>query len=174
MSSAAERLRLLSEGLSREEEQAEAAVAVILDREAVRVLLIRRSEREGDRWAGQIALPGGLYRPEDASPIKTAIREAKEEVGLDLRPDLCLGHLGAFSPLSRPGMRVIPYVFALKDEPRLMARPEEVKEVRWVPLRGLSKAKDEKGKAYAYEDWVIWGLTARILAKLMRLLGLPY
>ena len=61
-----------------------AAVAVIFGR-AGSFLLIRRVERPDDPWSGQVAFPGGRVEPEDASFSETACREAREEVGLDLK-----------------------------------------------------------------------------------------
>lgn len=48
------------------------------------VMFIKRSERKGDRWTSHIALPGGRRDPEDKDDQATAVREAKEEVGIDL------------------------------------------------------------------------------------------
>jgi 8-oxo-dGTP pyrophosphatase MutT (NUDIX family) len=51
------------------------------------VLFIKRASRVGDRWTGHVALPGGKRDPEDADDKAAAIREASEEIGLDLTMD---------------------------------------------------------------------------------------
>lgn len=48
------------------------------------VLFIKRASRAGDRWTGHVALPGGKRDPEDADDQAAAVREASEEIGLDL------------------------------------------------------------------------------------------
>ena len=48
------------------------------------ILFIRRAARQGDRWTGHIAFPGGKRDPNDASDCAAAERETLEEVGLDL------------------------------------------------------------------------------------------
>lgn len=54
------------------------------------ILFIKRAARTGDRWTGHIALPGGKRDPGDLDDRETSIREAKEEIGLDLRASYCL------------------------------------------------------------------------------------
>ena len=54
------------------------------------VLFIKRASRVGDRWTGHVALPGGKRDPEDADDLAAAIREASEEVGLNLTTDDCI------------------------------------------------------------------------------------
>jgi 8-oxo-dGTP pyrophosphatase MutT (NUDIX family) len=57
------------------------------------VLFIKRAGRAGDRWSGHTALPGGKRDPQDADDLAAAIRETKEEVGLDLTGEGCF-HVG--------------------------------------------------------------------------------
>ena len=156
------------------EELPEAAVAIIIDPE-IRdgaVLLIQRRERQGDPWSGQVAFPGGHKSPTDRSFLDTAIREASEEVGIDLREHEVIGSLPQVHSLSRRVI-VAPYVFQLRS--KASVRPnQEVAEGFWVALKDLvtmtvKKIEVSAGNgrltvnSYVVEDHVIWGLTYRIL-----------
>ena len=48
------------------------------------IMFIKRASRKRDPWSGDIALPGGRRDPEDANDCEAAVREVREEVGLDL------------------------------------------------------------------------------------------
>src|SRR5579863_6444108 len=75
-----------------------AAVAVVVrdTEEGDEVLLIKRAERDGDPWSGHIALPGGRVQKQDESFKATAVRETREEVGVDL--DANASFLGYMRP----------------------------------------------------------------------------
>ncbi|KAE8351656.1 NUDIX family hydrolase [Aspergillus coremiiformis] len=108
-------------------------------------LFIKRASRVGDRWTGHVALPGGKRDPEDADDKAAAIREASEEVGLDLTTDDCIyvGNLPervvSTGWTSVPLMVLCPYIFLLtcSDSPTLRLQPTEVASTHWVPLRSL-------------------------------------
>src|SRR5690606_13022760 len=52
---------------------------------------------------GEVAFPGGMWEPQDASLLATALRESNEEVGLDAK---AVTLLGACSPrATRAGVR---------------------------------------------------------------------
>lgn len=169
--------RLKSESSMREtlqERQPEAAVAIIIDsnRDGGSLLLIKRTEREGDPWSGQIAFPGGHKSALDRTFVETAIREASEEVGIQLTDHDLLGVLPLVHSRARRVL-VVPFVFLLRSDV-VIHMNDEVAESFWVPLSDLSKIKVTKSKvkvedgkltvdSYIYGDLVIWGLTFRIL-----------
>jgi 8-oxo-dGTP pyrophosphatase MutT (NUDIX family) len=168
--------RLLSEVslLTSQNALPEAAVAIIIDPKdrGSSALFIQRKERLGDPWSGQIAFPGGHKSAVDKSILETAVREVREEVGIDLSNHELLGVL----PLMRAHTRsisVAPFVFQLKSS-AIVKLNDEVTESFWVPLSFLgelniskSEVKGEKGKlavdSYIYEGRIIWGLTFRIV-----------
>jgi len=91
--------------------EATASVAMTLAGPSLKTLMIKRAEREGDPWSGQVAFPGGRRERQDRSLLETATRETKEEVGIDLqRSAVYLGHLGAFRTHTGT-MLVVPCAF---------------------------------------------------------------
>lgn len=134
--------------------------------------MIKRTEREGDPWSGQMAFPGGHKAVGDQTFLETAVREAQEEVGIQLREHELLGALPLVS--ARSGrVSVAPFVFQLKKNV-LVRSNEEVAESFWVPLNTLSELKMNKCEvhvddgdltvdSYTCYGHVIWGLTFRII-----------
>jgi 8-oxo-dGTP pyrophosphatase MutT (NUDIX family) len=160
-----------------------AAVMVLLrgSRTGLDVLLGQRARREGDPWSGQIGLPGGRHHPSDGSLLSTALRETKEEVGLDLggRAEV-LGHLAPRSPGNVPEMLVVPFV-ALASAPLDPIVGPEMVSAFWVPLADLPSSWGRTTVPTAFGDLlvpaymppgrVIWGFTYRVLEELLRLVG---
>jgi 8-oxo-dGTP pyrophosphatase MutT (NUDIX family) len=156
-----------------------AGVAMILRNEArPEVLLIKRAERTGDPWSGQIAFPGGKMQPDDRTLKDAAIRETLEEVGIDLNKAADFLGYGMLTTTHTGTMDVIPTVFMMKEEAEARTN-EEVASYRWVELEDLLSPKATTSyhlntpggalelPAYAVGDYVVWGLTYRILNSLL-------
>jgi 8-oxo-dGTP pyrophosphatase MutT (NUDIX family) len=168
--------------------QAQAAVAVILTPAATpstaQVLLILRSLRAGDPWSGHMALPGGRRDPEDGDLRDTAVREVREEIGVELGGARLLGRLDELRPIRQSArlLAVRPFVFWLPAQPELQAGAE-VAATLWVPLAQLRHSAGEadvehaaqqlRVQAFLVEGRVIWGMTQRVLAGLLELLPAP-
>lgn len=163
---------------SEEGHRPDAAVAVIIKTSGSTssLLLIRRTERRGDPWSGQIAFPGGHRAASDRSFLETAIRETFEEVGISLRDHTLLGVLPLVYARTRR-VKVAPFIFQLKTSVEL--RPNmEVAAAFWVPVSELVHSKVVRSKvrveeseltvdSYIYGENVIWGLTLRIIKILL-------
>ena len=148
------------------------------------VLLIRRAERAGDRWSGQIGLPGGHEEPGDPDLLATALREAREEVGLELGRDArLLGHLPPVQARARGrllSLWITPYDLALETGAEPVLGPEATAAF-WFPLararvgefawnyRYLHEEKERMLSAWRFEEHVVWGLTYDILSGFLRL-----
>ena len=72
-----------------------AAVALVFGgwEQSPSLCFVKRAKRPGERWSGDMAFPGGWVSSEDAGAREAAVREAHEEVGLDLRDASYLGQL---------------------------------------------------------------------------------
>ena len=156
-----------------------ASVSIIVrNRQRPSVLLIRRSEHAGDPWSGQVAFPGGKMQAGDRTARDTAVRETLEEVGIDLaRSAEFLGY-GEVMTTHTGTMDVVPSVFELKDS--IEVKPNgEVASYSWVELQEIlsSSAKTTFDlstpggvvgmPAYIVRDYVVWGLTYRILNRFL-------
>jgi len=155
-----------------------AAVALVLleGPEGLEILLIRRAERVDDPWSGQIAFPGGRYDVGDQGLEATAIRETREETGVDLSSAEPLGALDDLYPRTSllPPVVVRPFVFAMTRRTPLVPS-DEVQRAFWLPLRRLSEPGVRREvtvtvrggahtlPAYLVDDEMIWGMTERIL-----------
>lgn len=158
-----------------------AAVAVVLTPDPDSILLIRRAERSGDPWSGHMALPGGRRESGDADLVATAIREIREEVGIELSRQDLVGRLQDVVPRTPvlPPVAVRPYVFIPPTRPTL-ALNEEVAAYRWVLLEDLMSpdahhsvrlqvaGQTREVDAYELEDAIVWGMTERILTDLLQ------
>ncbi len=160
--------------------ETEAAVSLMLRplESRLEFLAIKRTENERDPWSGHMALPGGRREPRDESLWMTAVRETREEVGVDLmRQGTLLGQLDDVAPRSRriPSIAISPFVAAVGRE--VEARTSsEVERAVWLPLdvvveeqhRGrlrLDVVPDRDFPTIEYRGHVIWGLTLSILAQ---------
>ncbi len=157
-----------------------AAVATILREGSAgpEVLLIRRADNPQDPWSGHMAFPGGREAPQDPDLIATAVRETREEVGLDLqRSAHLLGRLDVLPAVARGrrvGLVISPFVFELTEETSLQPN-YEVAESLWAPLDPMLRGSlattmpyEFEGQhialpAYDVQGRLVWGLTHRML-----------
>jgi len=126
--------------------------------------------------SGQIAFPGGKIETQDASPIAAALREAHEEIGLDIRRVEPLGYLDPF--LTGTGFHILPVVAKVTPPLVLEINPHEVEDAFEVPFAFLMNAanhtldaREFDGRmrhfyAMPYGERYIWGVTAGILRNL--------
>ena len=166
---------------ARSETVRQAAVAAILRPvgNTLETLFIQRAVKQGDPWSGQMAFPGGHYEEGDTNLEETAVRETKEEIGVDLAG--CSEFLGQMrhveaAPRGRvQRMVVVPYVFWLTRDIQPHPDMREVVDVHWGRLdemySGASLTSGEfvtggqvrPYQGYGVADQVVWGLGCRIL-----------
>ena len=132
------------------------------------------------RHAGQVAFPGGAVDPGDDGVVGAALREAVEETGLDPAGVEVFGTLPAlFLPVSD---FVVTPVLAWWREPSPVSAvdPAEVASVHRVRLADLldpgnrfrvSHPSGYVGAAFGVDGLLVWGFTAGLLDRLLRIAG---
>ena len=140
-----------------------AAVALILN--GRRFLLIKRVERPGDPWSGQVGLPGGHWKPGE-NLLGTVRREVAEEVGIKLADSYWRGVMEPDSPMNAPNLKVYPFVFQL-DEVGEIRPNDEVAGYRWTARDELREVEWHGRPAFEVGGWIVWGLTYRFIRRAM-------
>ena len=163
------------------ERLARAAVLVpLVERpDGLNVLLTLRSSHLKNH-AGQVSFPGGRIEESDAGPWAAALREAREEIGLEARYVSLAGYLPDHIVIS--GFRVTPVVAFVDPGFSLRLDTTEVEDTFEVPLQfALDPANHAARERHfaghtivthdiRYHDRQIWGATASMLLTLSRLL----
>lgn len=140
--------------------------------------------RDGEPWAylterpmtlrkhpGQISFPGGGRDAGDLTPLHTALRETKEELGLEPASVDVLGLLGQMPTIT--GYWVTPFVGVVPADAPLTPNPVEIAEVIEAPLWRLRREQRHIYQAsrdvFVWGDarHVVWGATYRMLGQLV-------
>lgn len=142
------------------------------------VLIEKRSDLRSH--AGQVAFPGGGIESIDVDPVAAALREAKEEVGVDPASVTVLGVLPA-AHIPRSGFDVTSVVGWWGDPvPLAPVDTGEVAAVHHVAVASLLDPANRgtwvlpggySGPVFLIGDLYIWGFTAYLLDGMFDLLG---
>jgi 8-oxo-dGTP pyrophosphatase MutT (NUDIX family) len=147
------------------------------------VLLTRRSQNLRSH-TGEVAFPGGRSEPGEEL-VAAAVREAKEEVALDVSGLEVLGELDHLMTVTSRSF-IVPFVGVLTGRPEgLVPNPDEVDAVLFVPVSELLLDEVYREERWAWGDEersifffelvgdTVWGATAAMLRQLLGLaLGL--
>ena len=140
-------------------------------------VLIERSISRGVH-SGQISLPGGKKEKKDKSFWHTAIRETKEEIGVDASK---INFLKKMSNIYVPpsNFMINPYIGYLEENPFFRIQKEEVQNIFEIDILDLLKNKNKTSRkvlskymnnnlkvpVYNFKDKIVWGATAMILSE---------
>lgn len=143
------------------------------------LLFTKRTERV-ETHKGQVSFPGGMVEPGDRDIVDTALREAREEIGITAADAEVLGLL---DDLATPtGFVITPVVALIRAGSSLSPNADEVAETFEVPLelfaepsKGKSEmriVRGEQREVWHFETGthVVWGATASIVRSLLRTL----
>ena len=146
------------------------------------LMLTQRSDSLPDH-PGQISFPGGRQEATDQSPAHTALRECKEEIGLEQTHVEILGQVGRYETVT--GYAVTPVVGWIEPPFGLRADPVEVAKIFEVPLsfvmnptNFVQRQREVDGRtrsffACPYGDHYIWGATAAMILLFYYALAAP-
>ena len=155
-----------------------ASVLVIIRGDDPEVIMTRKP-RSMRFHAGEISFPGGKADPADSDLLETALRETREEIGLDISRDRVIGQLDPVVTLNS-GFMILPFVSVVGGTGGLRANPE-VEQILCIPLGPLlgTMAPDTDPShnairemyTFEYRDDIVWGASARILRQIQNRLG---
>lgn len=160
------------------------AVLVLLypQNNSLHVVTMLRPDYEGAH-GGQVSFPGGKQEEADESLQKTALREAKEELGIDIDNIEMIGQMtDLYIPISN--FRVYPFLGIMDTRPVFNPDPKEVRTIIEIDARHLLDEMYIKRKPimmaivgkevdvpyFDIQGYTIWGATAMILNELKELL----
>ncbi len=150
-------------------------VPLIMHEAGASILLTKRTDHLKDH-AGQVSFPGGRVEEGDESATATALRETKEEVGIDASYIEIVGKLDIYE--TRTGFRITPVVGLVEPRFSLTLEEFEVAEAFEVPLSHvLDPVNHERSTlvwrgaerhfyAVRYGERYIWGATAGMIVNL--------
>lgn len=159
-----------------------AAVLAIIHYSKSKPHIILTKRRENLKiHRGEISFPGGRFNQSDLTLMHTALREAKEEVGLAFEPSDVAGALRPVRTMTSNHF-IVPFVTVQEKLPQLYVAQDEVAAVLDAPLvETLVTMEPDKehyrfsktAVRFTFDENVIWGATARILKQLHEVLIRP-
>ncbi len=153
-------------------------IALVERDEGYFVVYTRRSSALRSH-SGQVAFPGGKLEPGDSSPAAAALREAREEVGLEPGDAEVLGYLPAY--FTGTNYLITPVVAAVRPRAPFVPDPNEVSELFEVPLAVIARPEsyvtyrtERQGVTHStwqidFEGHTIWGITGNLTRRFFEL-----
>lgn len=159
----------------------EAAVLVpLIERNKQLMVLLTKRAQHLKHHPGQISFPGGKVEKFDSNITQAALRETKEEIGIDGDDLHVLGQLHPYHTIT--GFRITPIVAFVKSNSSTSIDHNEVDEIFYVPISHFLNTKKhislevvhstirQKVRFMPYKQYNIWGATATIINDLVNLI----
>lgn len=163
--------------------QASVLIPMLLEDETWHLLYIRRTANQYDPHSGQVAFPGGARDFHDTNEIETALREAKEEIGINPSDITILGRLKNYMTITN--YIVTPIICSFPWPYKLKLAKREVSRAFTIPLEWLADPENQQTQSreipnsgvsipvtyfHSYKGEVLWGASARITLGLIEVL----
>jgi 8-oxo-dGTP pyrophosphatase MutT (NUDIX family) len=140
--------------------------------------LMKRRQYPGIH-SGQISLPGGKKEPGDRSLSETALRESREELGLELNSGQIVGSLSELYIIASH-FNILPVVALMDDRPSIKPDKREVEYTITASIDQLLQHKVHRKELlvrgysisapyFDIENQVVWGATAMIINEFLTL-----
>jgi 8-oxo-dGTP pyrophosphatase MutT (NUDIX family) len=155
-----------------------AVLVLFVYRDGAPMLVFAKKTEDVPHHKGQFSFPGGVVRAEDGSVVEAALREAREEVGLDATAVEVLG-LFHDVPTTVTNFVITPVLALARTAPRFRPDGREIERVLEIPLAHLLEPTafweeewEREGVKRAvvfvsYGEDVVWGTTGRILREVL-------
>ena len=137
-------------------------------------IIMTERPKNMNHHAGEISFPGGTWQEDDRDLLDTAIRETKEELGIEISRNAIIGQLQPVTTLNS-GFTITAFIAFLDDIPSLVPN-SEIESVLKIPLLELLKTmKDDTDPdhksiqemyTFRFQDYLIWGASARLIKQI--------
>ncbi len=156
-------------------------IPMVMHLEELSLLFTLRSSHL-ERHSGQVSFPGGIIEEGDNSPVETALRETREEIGISAENIKVIGQLPPFN--TSTGYIVYPVVGFINSLQQTNRNILEVDRIFCIPLNWLCDPGHSRIKNFIsndgntreawffdlYDGELLWGITAKITHDMLELI----
>lgn len=155
-----------------------AAVLIVIYGPEPSVIMTERPKTM-DHHAGEISFPGGRWEKDDSDLLATAIRETREEIGVEISNTQVIGQLKPVTTLNS-GFTIAPFI-TIQEKIPLIRTTSEIESILQMPLIPLLKTMDkdedpthksiQEMYTFKFQNHLIWGASARMLNQIANALS---